>query len=291
MKTQLLHTDTANHLLSFCTTYDAHQPALLEKIIPFVRYLEVTPDTIAKWSDGKAILNPLIVQDLLSVGPHVQILAHGVGLSIGSYDGYSEAYLQLLDQLLEVVPLKWHSEHLGYTSVDGVNLNTMIALPRTQEMLDLLCNRIQAIQDRYALPFLLENIVHILPDYPADYSDAAFLNALTDKTGCGLILDVYNLECDAYNHGFNIDGFITELNLFSVREIHMAGGTIHRGFQLDIHSNLVSQSTIDLTNRILDQTADSVEVITFELLPQAVFQLGEDAVAEEVERLSQIFTP
>lgn len=290
MKTQPLHSETTRSLLSFCTTYDAHQPALLEKMLPWVSYLEVTPDTIAQWTEGQVRLNPLIVQDLQMAASQVQILAHGVGLSIGSYDGFSEPYLQLLDQLLKVVPLKWHSEHLGYTMVDGVNLNTMMALPKTHEMLDLLCERVKTIQSRWALPFLLENIVHILPDYPADYSDAAFLNALTQRTGCGLILDVYNLECDAYNHGFDIDNFLTELDLSFVREIHMAGGTFHRGFQLDIHSDLVSQSTIDLANRVLDQSSGSIEVITFELLPQAVYQLGQEAVAEEVARLSRIFT-
>ena len=81
--------------------------------------------------------------------------------------------------------------------VDGENLGTMLALPKTRQALDMICERVEMIQARYRLPFLLENIVHILPDYPGDYSEAGFLNAISEQTDCSLLLDVYNLECDA----------------------------------------------------------------------------------------------
>src|SRR5205823_101733 len=99
--------------------------------------------------------------------------------------------------------------------------------------LDMVCARVQALQERYPVPFLLENIVHILPDHPAEYTDAAFLNALTARTGCNLILDIYNLECDAHNTGFDIPAFLDELDLSAVRELHLACGVEYRGLLLD----------------------------------------------------------
>ena len=99
------------------------------------------------------------------------------------------------------------------------------------------------IQARFELPFLLENIVHLLPDYPGDYADAAFLNELVTRTGCGLLLDVYNLECDAANYGFDIDAFLDELDLEAVGELHVAGGVERDGMQVDVHSRLTEPST------------------------------------------------
>jgi uncharacterized protein (UPF0276 family) len=139
--------------------------------------------------------------------------------------------------------------------------------------------------ERYELPFLLENIVHVLPDAAADYSDAAFLNTIVERTDCGLLLDVYNLECDAHNLGFDIDSFLSELDMSSVREIHVAGGTEHRGFKLDVHSRPTGDSTVALAREVVRQARGAVRVVTYELLPQAVPVLGYEVITEELERL------
>ena len=65
----------------------------------------------------------------------------------------------------------------------------------------------------------------MLPDPDGDYDEAGFLNELCKRTGCGLVLDVYNLECDAHNHGLDIDRFLGVLQLGAVHELHVAGGT------------------------------------------------------------------
>src|SRR5206468_467138 len=125
-------------------------------------------------------------------------------------------------------------------------------------------------QERYKLPFLLENIVHVLPDLAGDYSDAGFLNALTDRTGCGLIMDVYNLECDAHNHKFDIRAFLNELQLTNVREIHVACGVEHNGFLLDVHSQLTRRSTVELAQHVVKQSVGRAEVVVYEFMPEAV---------------------
>jgi uncharacterized protein (UPF0276 family) len=160
----------------------------------------------------------------------------------------------------------------------------MLAVPKTEHMLDLICERVRKIQEKYPLPFLLENIVHVIPDCAGDYSDAAFLNELTRRTGCGLILDVYNLECDAYNHRFSIPDFLAELNLENVREMHLAGGVIYKGFKLDVHTQPTNDSTIQLARDVLAR-APNVEAIIYELIPEAVTKLGHRKVKTELDRV------
>jgi hypothetical protein len=55
--------------------------------------------------------------------------------------------------------LAWHSDHLACTVVAGENVGTMFALPRTEEALDLVCERVRRMQDCYRAPFLLEAVV------------------------------------------------------------------------------------------------------------------------------------
>jgi len=268
------------------TTYEGRDAQLLETVLPLVDYVEVTPDSLADFRDGRGVIPHDAIRELRDVGRDAEIIVHGIGLSIGTCGGYSESYLRMLDQLVEQVDVVWHSEHIGYVNVDGQHLGTMLAPPRTEEVLDMLCERVSTIRRRYAVPFLLENIVHMIPEYPGDYSEAAFLNALASRSGCGLILDVYNLECDAHNNGLNIDSFLAELDLSQVREVHLAGGAIRGRFKLDVHSRITQDSTIELAQRV-KAAAPDLKVSTYELLPEYVARLGYAGIARELARLRQ----
>src|SRR5262249_53349931 len=138
----------------------------LEQILPLVDYLEISPDSVSQMTDAGCTLNPEVMAELKNAACRVQFLVHGVGLSIASANGYSETYIRLLDQIFAQLPVAWHSEHLAYTTVEGEHLGTMLPPPRTQEAMDMLCGRIDLIQKRFPVPFLLENIVRFLPDYP-----------------------------------------------------------------------------------------------------------------------------
>jgi uncharacterized protein (UPF0276 family) len=226
------------------------------------------------------------LDEYAAVANSVEFIAHGIGLSIGSFDRWEEAYLHLLDELFERFDLEWHSEHLACTVVGGENVGTMFPLPRTEEVLDLVCERIRLIQERYRVPFLLEHVIHLLPDAPAEFTPAGFLNAVTSRTGCGLVLDAYNLECDAFNQGLNIMAFLDELDLGPVRELHLAGGVQHNGFHLDIHSSTTHDRTLALALEIIKR-APRLRVVTFEFLKEAIMLLGHDSICAELKRIRQ----
>jgi uncharacterized protein len=265
-------------------TYEGGDPALLERLVEVADYLEVTPDFIATGRRDDLRIRREILDEWRAAAEKVEIVAHGVGLSIGSASGWNEAYLRLVDELADAVPLRWHSEHLGYTTVDGEPLGTMLSLPWTEEALELVCERVIRLQGRYPAPFLLENIARMLPDPDGDYDEAGFLNELCQRAGCGLVLDVYNLECDAHNHGFNIDRFLDTLELGAVHELHVAGGTEVGGMKLDVHSRQAQPSTVALAARVA-AAAPAVWGVTYEVLPEAVPVLGHDVIVNEVTRL------
>jgi uncharacterized protein len=266
------------------TTYEGGDPLLLERICPLVDYLEISPDSISQMSAPGCALNPAIMRELSDVAHTKPFLIHGVGLSIASASGFSADYVRLLDELFSRLPVAWHSEHLAYTMVDQEQLGTMLPPPRTQEALDMLCERVAYLKARYQVPFLLEKVVRFLPEYPGDYSEAEFLNALCRNTGCGLLLDVYNLECDHRNFGFNIEQFLRELDLNNVLEMHLAGGVEYNGFQVDVHSHVTQESTLAIAREALTR-APNVRAVTFEYLKEAIPRLGHDGICGELKRL------
>ena len=269
--------------------YEGRDPDLLARMLPFVDYLEITLETIAEVHGDAIQLSDEVMAELRDIGHDVQFIVHGVGLSIGSHEGWSTTYLYLLDRFLDRVDVAWHSEHLAYTKVNGQHLGIMLAMPRTEEALDLICERVAEIQRRYPMPFLLENIVHVVPDCEGDYSDAAFLNALTHRTGCRLLLDAYNLECDAHNHDFDISAFLAELDHSTIHEVHVACGVEHNGFMLDVHSQLTRDSTLGLAHSVIAKSAGSAKVLVYEFMPEAVPGIGRDAIAGELSRMRRRF--
>jgi uncharacterized protein (UPF0276 family) len=131
----------------------------------------------------------------------------------------------------------------------------------------------------------------MLPSPPSDYTDAQFLNRITSLTGCGLILDVYNIECDANNFNFKIHEFIEELDLNTVYEMHLAGGNVDAefNFMMDVHSRLISNSTIELATNIMQRKPENLKAITFELLEEFIGNHSYNKIIDELKKLNQLF--
>ncbi|MCY7362340.1 MAG: DUF692 domain-containing protein, partial [Ignavibacteria bacterium] len=160
-------------------THEFKNPELLEKIYPYIGYVEITPDSISQNDGNKVFISDETIQEIKNISKEKKIVIHGVGLSIGSYEGYSKDYIKLLDTLFNEIEFEWHSEHLGYTKVNGETLGTMLSLPRTDETLDMICERVTEIKSRYGKDFLLENIIRIIPEYESKYSEAEFMNLIS----------------------------------------------------------------------------------------------------------------
>lgn len=54
-------------------------------------------------------------------------------------------------------------------------------------------------------------------------SETAFIGAVAERTGCGLLLDVNNVFVSATNHGFSALEYLADFPLSRVGEIHLAG--------------------------------------------------------------------
>lgn len=261
-------------------SYEGRPRELLAALGPLVDVVEVLPDCLVG-ADGRP--NPALLADLDELAPDVDLTYHGIGLSIGSTAGWNEDYLRLLDAMFAWRAPRWHSEHLGFTTVDGSFLGTMPALPTTHEALDLVIERSQRMTAAYGREFLLEHVATPLAR-PAEMSLASFLNTLAGETGNRLLVDLHNLECDADNGLLDLEAFVEELDWSQVGEIHLAGGVWYDGRHLDVHSGPVAASTLDLLDVVLDR-ATRLDLVLYEVLGEAVPGLGVDTVADQVATL------
>ena len=182
-----------------------------------VDFLEITADHFLDAPPEK-------LRELDLLLDHFTLIPHGLNLSLGSAEGLDAAYLEQLAWLVGRANPPWWSEHIAFTKAGGVRIGHLAPLPFSREALDVLEHNIAVAQERIPVPLLLENITYQVELPGAEMSEAAFLNELLDRTGCGLLLDVTNLFTNAVNQGQSAHDFLDELRLDRVAQLHFAGG-------------------------------------------------------------------
>lgn len=157
------------------------------------------------------------------VAERYPVVLHGVSLSIGSTDPLNFDYLAKLKALAAEVKPAWVSDHLCWTGVLGLNTHDLLPVPLTEETLKHVAGRVGEVQDFLERPLILENPSTYLSFTQSNIAEPEFLRQLSDRTGCGLLLDVNNAYVSCYNAGEDPVAYIESFPCEKVVQMHLAG--------------------------------------------------------------------
>lgn len=188
--------------------------------------------------------NPRAV--LRQVRERMPVVMHGVSLSLGSVDPLDQRYLNELRALARELEPAWISDHLCWSSFGGHTGHDLWPLPLTEEALQHVAARVAAVQDWLGRPILVENVSSYLRYKHSTMEEWEFLAALTERTGCGLLLDVNNIFVSAHNHAFDPRAFLNGIPVGRVGQIHLAGHRDEGTHLLDTHDHPVCQGVWEL---------------------------------------------
>ncbi len=194
-----------------------------------VDFLEVTADHYLDASPEKD-------RELALLADHFPLIPHGLNLSLGGAEGLDPAYLAKLAALVRRLAPPWWSEHVAFTRAGGVDIGHLAPLPFSGEALDVLAANIAEAGRQIEAPLIVENITYPFALPGAEMGEADFLSELTERAGCGLLLDVTNLHTNAVNHGFDPLELLDRLPIGRVVQLHFAGGEWHGGRLVDSHA-------------------------------------------------------
>jgi len=166
---------------------------------------------------------------------------HGVGLGLGSARGFSTEHLQRVRDLVQAMEPALVSEHLCWSAVQAHHLNDLLPLALDGAALDLLCARVQQVQEALRRPILLENVSTYARFRDDTMSEAAFMAELAKRTGCGLLLDINNLYVNQCNHGEDALAALSAIAPGMVGEIHLAGHLVTPHAVIDHHGDTVAE--------------------------------------------------
>jgi len=158
-----------------------------------------------------------------AVAEHWPLSLHGVALSLGGPALPDPGHLARLRALVDRYQPAAFSEHLAWSSHDGVFLNDLLPLPYDDATLARLAEHVDRTQEALGRTLLLENPSTYVAFAATRMAETDFLAALVARTGCGLLLDVANVHVCATNHGFDPLAYLDAFPMQAVGEIHLAG--------------------------------------------------------------------
>ncbi|TNE86384.1 MAG: DUF692 domain-containing protein [Deltaproteobacteria bacterium] len=176
---------------------------------------------------------------------HYPAALHGVSMSLGSEE--DPAHTAALGRLIEVVRPPWFSDHLCFTGAGGVNVHDLLPLPYRPEVRDHVVERIKRVQDRFGIPFAVENVSSYLTWADSLEEEWEFLAGVVEEADCALLLDVNNVFVSSVNHGFDPITYLDHVPVDRVVQIHLAGHTIRpEGYRIDTHDHPVCDEVWEL---------------------------------------------
>ena len=181
---------------------------------------------------------------------------HGVSLSLAG-DAPPAGQLADLRRLVDRVQPALVSEHLAWSFWQGVYFPDLLPFPRTQEALRRISANIDAVQSALGRTIAIENPSHYLHLTGHDWDEIDFLGELVRRTGCGLLLDVNNVEVSAHNLGFCAHTYLDRVPAEAIQEIHLAGYSqdplLGPALWIDSHDTPVSPAVWQLYQRLIDR--------------------------------------
>jgi uncharacterized protein (UPF0276 family) len=260
-----------------------------------VDFLEVVPDIA--WIDRGAHAQPRYVDDADAVGflAHLRMampmVAHSIGLSIGSAHLFDRDHVEQIARWHERFAFAWHSDHLAFNlaAVDGTDaLVGPLALNLDHESLDLVVERVRFVMERVPIPFALETNVSYVTVLDEDFTEPEFLNAVCSQTGSGVLLDLHNVHVNEINLGVRAMDYLDQLDLDNVLELHVAGGNDYDDFYVDSHSGPVPERVWDLVEHVVPK-CPNLGGIVFELLGSWHHLLGDDGLETQLTRARELW--
>ncbi len=224
------------------------------------------------------------------------ISAHSVGLSLGSSSTACEVreeHLQRIKSTIECLEPKLISDHLSWSASDKVHyIPDLLPVPYTEEALNIMVQNINHVQETLKRQILVENPSSYLSYKDSPIAEWEFLNALAEKSGCGILLDINNIYVSAHNHGFDAEFYLSQIPVKPVQEIHLAGFEIKKvedqEVYIDTHSRPVYDPVWDLYIKAVQKYENVPTLIEWDSdVPELSVLMAEKAKADAIIKKSR----
>lgn len=213
---------------------------------------------------------------------------HGVGLSIGGEGPLDEDHLARLRALIDRFRPASFSEHLAWSTHEGVYFNDLLPLPYDGRTLARVAEHVDRAQEALGVRLLLENPSAYVAFEEATMPETEFLAEVARRTGCGLLLDVNNVHVSAANQGFDAAAYLDSFPMHLVGEIHLAGHAVEFAADggrllIDTHDRRIDAEVWALFERVVSRSGPIPTLVEWDAdLPEFPVLMEEAATVDRI---------
>jgi hypothetical protein len=193
------------------------------------------------------------LQNLDALLQTYRVVPHGVSMSIGGSAPLSEPYLQKLQRVLDRIKPAWFSDHLCWGGTASLNAHELLPLPMNREVVSHVVSRVKEVQDRFNVPFALENVSSYMAFRASTMQEFEFVCEVAEKSDSGILFDVNNIYVSYRNHGTDPVAYIDAIPKDRVVQIHLAGHTEKEKYVLDTHAGHVRDEVWDIYRMAIEK--------------------------------------
>ncbi|EJF32739.1 DUF692 domain-containing protein, partial [Enterobacter sp. Ag1] len=184
------------------------------------------------------------------------ISLHGVSLSLAGDEPPDAQLLAQLKALVTDIKPALVSEHLAWSRWNGIYYPDLLPVPRTTRVMHRVIDNINRTQDTLGCQISLENPTHYLQMPEHEWDEIEFLDEVSRRSGCGLLLDLNNVWLSAHNLGFEAAAWLSCFPVERVTEIHLAGFSPDDGgsdLLIDSHDQSISEEVWRLYTQLIQR--------------------------------------
>jgi len=238
-----------------------HHSYVLQKK-PKVDFFEVHTENFI--ADGGASLD--FLSKISSIYP---LSFHCVGISLGSANKIDTLHLKKIKSLIDRFNPILLSDHLSWSNSSNYGVgNDLLPIPYTKESLQIFCDNIKQVQNYFGRQILIENPSAYLEYKTVEMSETEFLNEIVKQSECGLLLDINNIYVSCCNFNLDAEKYLKEIDAANVKEIHLAGHSIHKyqnqEIRIDTHNTNVCDDVLELYQSFARKNPDIPTLIEWD---------------------------
>jgi uncharacterized protein (UPF0276 family) len=265
---------------------------VLDDNASLIDLVEVDPQSVyRRESSGRTLVVDRALLEPLRERPTAKLL-HSTGLPVGGTQGAAPPELELLRGLALELQTPWISEHLSFNRVtdESGTWHAGCLLPprQTIEGISSAVASIRALASGVPVPVAIETGVNYLQPRADELPDGEFVAKVAETADCGILLDLHNVWTNQRNGRQSMADYLDQLPLDRVWELHLGGGSSHRGYWLDVHSGPVPAALLELAARVVPRLPN-LKAIVFELCPVYLPSVGYTLFRPQLEAMHRLW--
>lgn len=189
---------------------------------------------------------------LHDVRANLDVSIHATSLGLGSLSNTPQSEIAKLKHLVDAINPIFVSDHAAFSWANSkgglLHSGDLLPIAYNEKVLNPFSANVERVQQTLGRRLLIENVSSYLTWPDSSMQEFEFLQAVCERTGSGLLLDINNIYVNAVNTGTttpldDTKKIIDSIDPDRVEQIHLAGSTTPvKGMPLiDDHGTAVSE--------------------------------------------------